>query len=691
MGDRSSRASSGTTVGPLRTRVLGLTAALLGAACAADVGQAADPGTPSARPAITSFAATPATVASGGASTLSWTVTGATALSLDQGIGTPAGASQVVHPAATTTYTLTAGDGRATVTARATVTVTGGTGQLCGGRPCNTIPAGLLDPERTTTWNPGILADTQLSLPLGPDKVPVRTTPCSYAPAPGRDTLTTAGVNGCPEGSVVQLKAGTYTITSTVALNKGVVLRGAGSGGAGKGGTSIVRNGGGSVLSIGTARDGACYAWGSYGEAAVNLVADAPKEGTVVRVGASASHFRAGDLALLDQADDAETSPGDCATTFKRPNRSISERVEIAAVDGAAGTLTLRTPLHWTFRSTGAYVAQIVRVTSPVVRWAGVEAVLLQGGSNPGYNGQMAGGLDIGNAAYCWVKDVQTDGTIGGIHLALRGAYRCVVRDSWFHHSASYGFAQDCYGIVVGCGSADNLVENNIARFMNKPIQLSASGGGNVVAYNYADNAWATPPAFQEVAIDSHCSYPHMELLEGNLAPHIGAPDTHGATGYLTLFRNFSSSQFAYPAVAGSTAQQTGDVQATSFCNDCRYMTVVGNVLGPALGSDARSAVAVSGFLCPNGNGKDDCILSFGDQGTASAAYATARLHGNYDTVGKAVRWDPAITPHELPGSLYLAEKPAWWPVGTPFPWAGPDLTPMVNTLPAKARSDALN
>jgi hypothetical protein len=680
MGGPGSRAAA-----RLGAIVLGL------AACAAEVGRSTEPLPPAGnRPVIASFTATPSTVASGGASTLAWSVTGATSVSIAPGPGTVTGASVQVSPATSTTYTLSAANAAGTSTAQAMVAVTGGSGQLCNGKPCNAIPAGLLDPDRTTTWSPGILADGQLGLPLGADRLPVRTTRCSYAPAPGTNTLTTAGVNGCPEGTVVQLAAGTYTVSATVALTRGVVVRGAGSQGASQGGTTIVRTGGGSVLAIGTTQDGACYAWGSYAEAPADLAADAVKETTLVRVGTSAARFRAGDLALLDQLDDADVVVGD-GTYFKRaPNRGVSERVEVAAVDAGAGTVTLRTPLHWTFRAGSPYLAQLTRVTAPVVRWAGIEAVLLQGGTNPGYDGQMAGGIDVSNAAYCWVKDVQTDGTIAGIHVALRGTYRCVVRDGYFHHSANYGFGADCYGVVVGCGSADGLVENNVVRYMNKPLQLSNSGGGNVLGYNYADNAWATPPSFQEVAIDSHCAYPHMELVEGNYAPHIGLPDTHGATGDVTFFRNFASSQFAYPAVANSTAQQTGDVQALSLCTSCKHMTVVGNVLGPALGTDPRSAVTVSQYLCPNGNGKDNCILSFGDQGTASPAYATVRLHGNWDTVNRAVRWDPTVAPRELPGSLYLSERPAWWPAGSPFPWAGPDLTPMVNTLPAKARSDGM-
>ena len=39
------------------------------------------------------------------------------------------------------------------------------------------------------------------------------------------------------------------------------------------------------------------------------------------------------------------------------------------------------------------------------------------------------------------------------------------------------------------------------------------------------------------------------------------------------------------------------------------------------------------------------------------------------------------------PASLYYAHKPGWWPSGAAWPWVGPDLTPMVGSLPAKSRS----
>ena len=379
---------------------------------------------------------------------------------------------------------------------------------------------------------------------------------------------------------------------------------------------------------------------------------------------------------------------GDC-TFFKRVDkRSIHERVEVAAVDTANGTLTLTTPLHWTFQSASPYLAQIARATQPVTKWAGIEGVLLQGGSNPGYNGQMAGGIDVSNAAYCWVKDVQTDGTIGGVHVALSGTYRCVVRDSHVHNSANYGFAMDCYGIVLRCGAADNLIENNIARYMNKPIQFDVSGGGNVIGYNYVDNSWATPAAWQEDNIDTHCSFPHMELMEGNYAPHMKASITHGNSGYLTYFRNYSSSQFAPPAVYGSTDKQTGNIVAIGFDTGDINMTVVGNVLGSSSATDLGTAPISDTYMCSGGGGA--CIYDFGTNGKSDVSYTSLWLHGNYDTVTQGVVWNPLITTHELPASLYLSAKPAWWPSSSAWPWVGSDLNPRVGTLPAKARSDAL-
>jgi uncharacterized protein YkwD len=81
-----------------------------------------------AGPVINWFTATPATIAAGQALTLSWSVTNATNLSIDGGVGdVSAVTSKVVAPAQTTVYTLTASNAAGSSTSRVTVTVTSST------------------------------------------------------------------------------------------------------------------------------------------------------------------------------------------------------------------------------------------------------------------------------------------------------------------------------------------------------------------------------------------------------------------------------------------------------------------------------------------------------------------------------------------------------------------------------------
>jgi len=306
-------------------------------------------------------------------------------------------------------------------------------GATCDGGPCNNVPSGLLNPDYTTTWNPGILADTPTGSPLGPDGLPVRGTTCSNVPLQTGDATSAIqnALNGCAgKNQVVTLAAGTYKVSSTISVPSGVILRGAASDAAS--GTIIVRTNGGPVLSIGTLQDSVCSDGSGFDASAQPLLTqDATKESATVSV-ASASKFSAGDLALVDQTDNSEVSEGDCGSFFKRSkNYGISQRVAIAAVSGS--TLTLTTPLHWTFKT--AQKAQISRVGTMPTEWAGIESLLVQGGRPGGYAGQNAGGIDVSNAAYCWVKDVQVDGTTSGMPIRLAGTYRCGVRDSHFHNA----------------------------------------------------------------------------------------------------------------------------------------------------------------------------------------------------------------------------------------------------------------
>lgn len=86
-------------------------------------------GAPPSLPVISFFTASPGSITLGASSTLSWSVSGAPIISINQGVGgvSPSG-TKVVSPAATTTYTLTATNATGTVTQPVQVVVTGGGG-----------------------------------------------------------------------------------------------------------------------------------------------------------------------------------------------------------------------------------------------------------------------------------------------------------------------------------------------------------------------------------------------------------------------------------------------------------------------------------------------------------------------------------------------------------------------------------
>jgi hypothetical protein len=77
-------------------------------------------------PLINSFVADPPTIVPGGSSTLSWNVSGATRVTIDQGIGSVSlTGNRAVMPNMTSVYTLTATNAAGSVTATAQVIVTG--------------------------------------------------------------------------------------------------------------------------------------------------------------------------------------------------------------------------------------------------------------------------------------------------------------------------------------------------------------------------------------------------------------------------------------------------------------------------------------------------------------------------------------------------------------------------------------
>jgi hypothetical protein len=145
----------------MKIRLLALTVITILAVCIAP-GCASPSPTTSSSMAISNFAVNPADITSGQSTTLSWTVTGATTVTIDQGVGpvAPSG-TKTVSPLATTPYTLTASDGTNSSKATVNVTVKPGSGSSDGQAAPGGATAGASLPNspviNTFTANPAII------------------------------------------------------------------------------------------------------------------------------------------------------------------------------------------------------------------------------------------------------------------------------------------------------------------------------------------------------------------------------------------------------------------------------------------------------------------------------------------------------------------------------------------------------
>jgi hypothetical protein len=392
-----------------------------------------------------------------------------------------------------------------------------------------------------------------------------------------------------------------------------------------------------------------------------------------------------GEMVSLDEVTDPNLSKwgytncqgvnDDCRQWFTRPNRPIGQVLEVAAVSGA--TVTFVTPLHIGFRVSQG--AQLSRFAEPVTKNAGVEDLYVTGTAQ---NGQ--GNIWL-HAAYSWVRNVESE-LSDGSSISLDAAYRCVVRDSKFFNSRTPYPGGAGYLLSVGTYSADNLIENNIFIKANKVMVMRASGGGNVIGYNYFEDGYieGTNDWVEVGANASHMTTPHMELFEGNQAFNFDGDNTWGNAINITVFRNHLTGR---RRSIGLNLTDGSNRRAIGIMEGHWWYTFLGNVLGEPGGNITNYQQTG-----PSWNGSVMWRLGYNPENWNAAGdpkvLSTILRGGNFDYATNSVRWEN-VAQQALPASLYLTAKPAFFG-NNAWPWVDPLGPVKLSTLPARARFDGV-
>jgi hypothetical protein len=621
----------------------------------------------------------------------------------------------------------------------------GGTNASCSAQVGNsvaTIPA-----DRVTDWSQPGLASV--------GGIPNRTTISkTLSPSGGDDTAAIqAALDACPAGEVVQLTAGVFKISGNGLsfTTSNCTLRGAGPGQQLNTGVNKVE-GGGTVRScvnstpMTVGGDTFCvdptatqlikadratnlnYAPlyvtpqdGSFG-ASINLAADAVQSTNSVML-VSNPGIQVGEIVLIDMITDNDPDvvygpsfgpPGDGSRRwFSRQDRSLSQLMEVSAVSG--NTITFDTPFHITFQT--AYTAQLTRYTSPFLHEVGVENLFVWGGEG----GDGHGNISVNNCAYCWVKNVEASWAVG-TDIGFYSTFRSVLRDSYIHETPSPDPGGGGYLTGLNNAAADNLFENNIMWSGNKVDVMRATGGGNVLGYNYTDDSFGSQyPDSPEAGINAgHYTTPHMELLEGNYSDNFKGDTYWGNSIYITVFRNWLSAlRASHPPLnaykvttdcvhdyGDYTGREAVDVQAYSF-----YQNFVGNVLGmqgqqlltepsgcddppentfqELLDTTAQWNAEINPVVMWQIGTYQATVNTTGNWSFVDTTINTQLRNGNWDWATQGQHWygiggttDGAVAAQALPNSLYLTATPAFFGPN-PWPWVDPT-TGTTYTLPAK-------
>jgi PKD repeat protein len=514
-----------------------------------------------------------------------------------------------------------------------------------------TAPAGVVPAQRTGQWVAGTHVGVEGGIPNSSNMV-VYTTIAVGASA---STINSA-ISACPSNQVVQLSAGTYSISSVINLStSGVVLRGAGR-------TNTILNFSGSagiqcvganiwgVADTGTVNGSANWT-GGYSQGASNIVLS------------SVSGLSVGQIICLDQLNDnvdvSTTSYEGVSNAGRNNNRSQQHFCNVTAINGT--TVTIWPPLaapNWQ----SAMTPQAWWITG-WLQQVGIESLTVNGNSSAGIAPDYCN-IYLYGTANCWVKDVRSQYPTEA-HINPYGTYRNEIRHCTFE--GTQAAAELSYGIAT-FWSSFLLVEDNIFNGVAGSMMSGQCEMSSVWAYNYDTNNWYTVTANWNMPTHwYHDAGACMILGEGNCGIGTIADWIHGTVCWSLDFRNCWSGWQPYSYGGGQTTAQNVPIE---IIKSNHWMAAVGNILGTSgkqtgytLGPTSDHGTAIYNLGVYNSG--------YGDTAGDIVSSNTFFRDVNFDTVNNAIIYNATNSTHDLPNSLVHASKPAWfgnltWPPFNP-------------------------
>ncbi|MBK7586316.1 MAG: hypothetical protein IPI67_39785 [Myxococcales bacterium] len=466
-------------------------------------------------------------------------------------------------------------------------------------------------------------------------------------------------IDACPDGQVVFVPAGKYKIGSLIKLPSAITLRGAGSA---------------TVFDVVTSTAVRIGGLGPWPPPKVNdsyrtpITSGATRASKTVDI-ADTSGVEVGKMVMIDEEDDP-------TLVWTKNGSSGRYRASMHRVEAKTATsVTFRPPLPIDF------------VKSPQLSWfpdltelAGVEKIKFVGnGSNPGQF------IQIESSWNCWVFDCEftampskTVVVDWSAHIELRRIY--------MHDQANGGSNSE--GLDFLTDVSFSLIIDNICVAAGFPQINIGDGGanpnysggfGNVIAYNYAVDAYYTDPPTSTNAgkmphdiSTNHSPHSQYNLVEGNFIGKFGADGYHGSGSHTLLYRNRITGAASWPHVTNLTAIQI-DRRNLNY-------SIIGNVLGrpgkppsfeyattnnwtgstiyrlgyPDIGNDGFNGTFPPTALASSDGGPRDLYCE-----RTTAPNGTTLIEGNWTSAAGKVDW--SVPSEALPPSFFLAQKPSWF------------------------------